>query len=112
MRDSVLVILEVPLISGPDVLADIFELHEKQRQAVNKPHDVRPAAVEGAAHPKLTDAEEVIVLCIVEIEHSKPLPNPIALFVAEGDLHSALNDLVFLAVRGQQRLGRHYRLYL
>ena len=62
VRDGVLVVGEVLLVGGADVLVDVLQLHEQQRQAVDEADDVRAAAVEVAPHPQLAHAEEMVVL--------------------------------------------------
>ena len=102
VRDRVLVVEEVLLVSGANILADVLQLHEQQRQAVDKADDVRPAAVQIAAHPQLAHAEELIVFRAIEIEHPQPLAHPLAPCVAEGDLHPVPDQPVLVAVGGGQ----------
>ena len=80
-------------------LLTFLQLHEQQRQAVDEPDDVGPAAVEIAAHPQLPHAEEMVVLGVIEIEHPQALSHPLALVVAEGDLH---------AVAASERISRDW----
>ncbi len=65
VRDGVLVVHKVLLVGGTDILADVLQLHEQQRQAVDKTDDVRPATVQIAAHPQLPHAEEIVVLRVI-----------------------------------------------
>ena len=102
VRDRVLVVEEVLLVSGANILADVLQLHEQQRQAVDKADDVRPAAVQITAHPQLAHAEEIIVFRAIEIEHPQPLAHPLALGGAEGDLHPVPDQPVLVAVGGGQ----------
>ena len=109
VRNGVLVILEVLLVGRPDVLADILQLHEQQRQPVDEPHDVGPPAVQIAPHPQLPHAEKMVVRRLCEIEHPQPLPHALALAVAERDLHAVLDQLVLFPVCRRQRLGGNRR---
>jgi hypothetical protein len=43
----------------------------------------------------------MIVLRNIEIEHPQPPAHPLALGVAEGDLHPVLDQFMFLAVGGR-----------
>ena len=105
VRDRVLVVGQVLLVGGADVLVDVLQLHEQQRDAVDEADDVRPAAVEIAPYPQLAHAEEVVVGRLVEIEDPQPALDQLALFVAERNLHAVLEQGVFLAVGGDQTLG-------
>ena len=78
---------------------DVLALDEQQRQPVET-DDVRPAAVEIAAHPRLAHAEEVVVIWVVEVEHAQaPLGRP-AFLVTVGDLDAVAQQAVLLAVGG------------
>jgi len=88
------------LVGDADILADVLQLHEQQRQTVDETDDIRPAAVQIAAHPQLPHTKEMIVIQMIEIED----PQVLALGVAESDLHPALDQCVLFAVGGGQRL--------
>ncbi len=100
VRDGVLVVQKVLLVGGADILADVLQLHEQQRQTVDEPDDIRPAAVEIAAHPQFPHTEEMIVFGIVKVEHPQPLSHPFALGIAKGDLYPVPDQVVLLAIGG------------
>ena len=100
MRDGVLVIEKVLLIGGAGIAADVLQLHEQQRQAVDEPDDIRPAAVQIAPHPQLPHAEEMVVLGNIEVEDPQSLAHPLAFGVAKGDPHPVLDQFVLLTVGG------------
>ena len=100
MWDGVLVVQKVLLVGGADILAEVLQLHEQQRQTVDKTDNVRPAAVQVSAHPQLPHTEETVVLRDIEVEHPQTLANPFALGVAEGDLHPVLDQFILFAVGG------------
>ncbi len=104
VRNGVAVIGEVLLESGLEILVDVLALDEQQRQAVDEADDVRPPPVQIATHPQLAHAEKIIVLRRIEIKHPQPLPHPLALVVAEGDLHAVAHLRVLLAVGRDQGL--------
>ncbi len=84
----------------------VFQLHEQQRDAVDEADDVRPAAVKIALYPELAHGKKVVVGRLVEIEDPQPPLDPLSLFVAEPDLDPILEQAVFVAVGGDQALGR------
>ena len=102
--DGGLVIREVLLESGFEIAVDVLALDEQQGQAVDEAHDVGSPAVEIAAHPQLAHAEEVVILRRLEVEDSQPRPHPLALVVAEGDLHTVAQQVVLLAVGSDEGL--------
>ena len=106
VRDGVAVIGVVLLEGGLQIAVDVLALDEEQRQPVDEADEVRPAAVEIAAHPQLAYAEEVVVIWVVEVEHAQaPLGRP-AFLVTVGDLDAVAQQAVLLAVGGDVGLGR------
>ena len=77
---------------------------KRQRQAVDEADEVRPAAVEVAAYPQLTHAEETVVLRPLEVQDAEPFPHPLAPVVAEGDGHAVAYQRVLLPVGGDDGL--------
>ena len=73
LRYGVLIVGIVVLIGTPDVLVVALELHEQQRYAVDKAHEVRPALVERPFHPHLLDGDEPVVLGVLEVENLRVL---------------------------------------
>ncbi|OPY86292.1 MAG: hypothetical protein A4E72_01712 [Syntrophus sp. PtaU1.Bin208] len=65
---GVQVVLVIVFVGDAEVPVDVLQFHEKQRQAVDKPHDVGPPAVKVAPHPELPHAEKRIVLRLAEVE--------------------------------------------
>ena len=86
---------------------DVLALDEQQRQSVDEADDVRPAPVEVPADPHLADAEEVVVGRVVEVENAQAPPGRSALVVAVGRLHSVAQQVVLLAVDGDDGLRYH-----
>ena len=100
----VFVIREVLFKSGLEIAVDVLALDEQQGQAIDEAHDVGPPTVEVAAHPQLAHAEEVVVLRFLEVKDLQPLPHPLALVVVEGDQHTVAQQVVLLAVGGDEGL--------
>ena len=100
----VFVIREVLLKSGLEIAVDVLALDEQQGQAVDEAHDVGSPTVEVAAHPQFAHAEEVVVLRRLEVKDLQPLPHPLALVVVEGDQHAVAQQVVLLAVGGDEGL--------
>ncbi len=76
----------------------------RMKSSTDETDDVRPPPVEVASHPQLAHAEKIVIARLVEIEHPQPLPHPLALVVAEGDLHPVAHLGVFFAVGHGQGL--------
>ena len=100
VRNGVEVVGEVLLKGGFQIPVDILALDKQQRNTVDETDDVRPPPVEIAAHPQLAHAEEMVVFRHIEIEQPQALPHPLALIVAEGNLHPIAYQVVLLAVGG------------
>ncbi|MNP37173.1 hypothetical protein D3C76_1306070 [compost metagenome] len=60
MRDGVLVVRKVLLVGRLDVLVDILELHEHERDTVHEADDIGAAAIQVAFDPKLPYDKEVV----------------------------------------------------
>ena len=72
-RDLGLVGLEL-LEGRPDggvLVRRVLELHNRQWQAVNEEHDVRPAAVLVFRHGELVDRQPVVCVGVVEVQHPR-----------------------------------------
>ncbi len=105
VRDGVPVVGEVLFIGGFEVFVDVLALHKQQRQSIDEAHDVGAPAVEIAPHPQLAHAQEVVVLRRFEIKDPQPFPHPLAIVVAaEGDLYAVADQVVLLAIGGDDGL--------
>ena len=47
----------------------IFQLHEQQGDAVDKAHDIRPAAVEFAVDFQFLDGQKVVVQRVIKVKY-------------------------------------------
>ena len=83
--------------------------NSRLRRSVDEADEVRPAPVEIAARPHLADAEEVVVVGVVEVDHAQAPPGRSALVVAVGDLDAVTQQVVLLPVGGYDGLRRHRR---
>ena len=106
VRDRVLVVGQVLLVGGADVLVDVLQLDEQERQAVDEADDVGAAAVEIARTHSSRTRGSGCCSGSVEVEDPQPLLDQLALVVAKGDLHAVLQQGVFLPVGGEQGLRR------
>ena len=104
MRDRVAVVGVVLLEGGLQVTVDVLALDEEQRQPVDEADDVRPATVQIAANPHFPHAEEVVLVGVVEVEHAQAPLGPPAPVVAVGDLDAVAQQVVLLAVGGDDGL--------
>ena len=106
LRHDLAVVAEVVAVCDDDVLRDVLQLHEDERHAVHEPYDVRAAAAaKRAAQPELADAQEVVVVGIVEVEYAQVglLLGAVRSRVADGD--AVEEKLVFLPVEGVETGG-------
>lgn len=112
VRNGVKIVLEVPLVGGPDVLADVLQLHEQQRHAIDEANDVGSAAVQVAADPQFAYTEKLVPCGVGKVKYPKPLAHQVAIGVAERDLHAVAEQVVLVPVGRRERLGSAVRDYL
>ena len=105
MRDGVLVIGQVLLIGGLDILVDVLALDKKQRDSVYKADDVCAAAVEITAHPKLAHTEEIILFRLIKVKNTQGFGFMFAGGVAERYLNAGFKEVVFFPVIGEDALA-------
>ena len=91
----------VGIIIGVGVLhidIEVLQLDEEERQAVDKAHDVRSAAVEIAMDFQFLDGKEVIVLRLVEVDEQGLAGFGAAVRQFDGDGDTVADELVLFLV--------------
>ena len=83
-----------------------FALDEQQRHAVDEADNIRAPAIERTFDPQLPNAEEVIVVGIVEVEDAERARFHAAFRRTEADLHAAAQQIILLAIGLKRRLRR------
>ena len=104
--DGVAVVGEVLVVGVADVLVDVFQLDEEQRDAVDEAQDVGPAAVGVARDPQLAHDQEMVVRRLLKVEDPKPQVLHGAIRPLHGHGHALPVEVVLLAVDLDERLDR------
>ena len=105
MGNRVLIVGKVLFVSRPDLLVDVLQLHEKQRNAVDKSHDIGPPSIELPLYRQFSYDEKVVLLRPVEFEHPEPPFDNFATLIAIFNRDTVLEKIVFFAVDLQGGLG-------
>ena len=107
LRDGVEVVAIVHVEGIHHLHVMVFQLHEKQRDAVNKAHNVGTAAIEVAMHPQLTHAEELVLIGRVEVDDPGVhlLGLAVGFYARHG--HAVPDILILLLVDLHLRLAAH-----
>ena len=106
MRHGIHVVHKVFLERDADILRDVLQLHEQQRQAVDEADNIRPAAVEVAPDPELPNTHELVVFGGVEIEQPQATGVAFAPAVPERNLHAVPDQLILFPVGREERPAR------
>ena len=105
LRDRVQIVRVVVGIGVLHVHRGVFELHEQQRQAVDKADDIRPAAVEVAVDLHLLHREEVVFRRVLKVDEGGAPCLAFPVRAADGDGDAVAQEEVFLLVDLQKRRG-------
>ena len=107
LRDGVEIVAVVHVEGIHHFHIVVFQLHEKQGDAVDEAHDVGTAAIEVAMHPQLTHAEELVLIGRIEVDdlgaHLFGLAG--GFYARHG--HTVPEILILLLVDLHQRLAAH-----
>ncbi len=106
MGDSIAVVGQVLVVGVADVLMDVLQLDEEERDAVDEAQDVGPAAVGVARDPQLAHDQEAVVGRLPEVEDAQPQVLCRAIRPLHGHRHAVPVVVVLLAVDLDQRLDR------
>ena len=69
LRHGVLVVGVVVVVGAANVLVVALEFHEYQRDAIHKPNQVAPAAMQRAVYPQLLSSYEAVHFWVIEVEY-------------------------------------------
>ena len=97
VRDRVQIVRVVVGVGVLHVHRGVFQLHEQKRQAVDKAHDIRPAAVEIAVDLHLFHREEAVLRWVLEIDHQGAALLRAPVGAADGDGDAVAQEEVFVA---------------
>ena len=93
----------VVCVSIPHIYGVLFQLHKQQRQAIDKAHNIRPAAVQVSVDFQLLNGKEVVVPRILKVNHHSVLRFRPATGLFHRNGNSVPNQEVFFLIDLQQR---------
>ena len=105
VRNGILIVGVIVGIGILHVHCVLFQLYEQQRDAVDKAHDIRAAAIQIAVDLQLLDGEEVVVVRILKINDSGALFFRFAAGLFDGDRDTVAEQEILFLVDLQQGGG-------
>lgn len=105
VRDRVQIVRIVVGVGVLHVHRGVFELHEQQRQAVDKADDIRPPAIEVAVNLHFLHREEAVFRRVLKVDHHGAALLRAPVRAANGDGDAVAQEEVFLLVDLQERRG-------
>ena len=105
MGNGFLVVGEVFLIGRLHITMNIFQFHKQQRNAVDESNNVRSPAIQITLHLQFPDAEEMVVLRLIEIKDIQALFPGLSIRVAVKNLHAVPKEIIFLLIGGEGALA-------
>ena len=88
-----------------------LQLHKQQRNAVDKAHNIRPAAVQIPVDFQFPDGEEVVVVWVLEVDNGSVFFLCFAAGLLHGDGDAVPNQEIFFLVDLQQGGGGQAALH-